>query len=120
MWEKLKNEAALKIVSLIIVGIFSFLTFKYQSINNSAEQIKELKTTVNTQMEGLSKRIDTEIKFITLKDDIQNEKISDLEKRSIGYVTKEELASLYQQQKEATDRIEKKLDVVYEKLIYKQ
>lgn len=50
---------------------------------------------------------------------MQDEKITDLERRMASAATQEQMLNLSQQQKETTDRIEKKLDVVYEKLIYK-
>ena len=117
MWEKIKDNALSTIVTVLITGVVSIMGSSLANKNKTLEEFGELKITKN--FDSLNARLDTELKLIDLKNKMQDEKIAELERKVALSATQEQMLNLSQQQKETTDRIEKKLDVVYEKLIYK-
>lgn len=120
MWEKIKDNALSTIVTVLITGVVSIMGSSLANKNKTLEEFGELKNQITKNFDSLNARLDTELKLIDLKNKMQDEKIAELERKVALSATQEQMLNLSQQQKETTDRIEKKLDVVYEKLIYKK
>lgn len=115
MWEKIKDNALSTIVTVLITGVVSIMGSSLANKNKTLEEFGEVKNQIAKNFDSLNARLDTE----DLKNKMQDEKIAELERKVALSATQEQMLNLSQQQKETTDRIEKKLDVVYEKLIYK-
>lgn len=119
MWERIKENALSTIITIIITGVLTMMGSSLVSKNKTLDEVGEIKNQIEKNFDSLNSRLDTELKLIDLKNKMQDEKITDLERRMASAATQEQMLNLSQQQKETTDRIKKKLDVVYEKLIYK-
>ena len=119
MWEKIKDNALSTIVTVLITGVVSIMGSSLANKNKTLEEFGEVKNQIAKNFDSLNARLDTELKLIDLKNKMQDEKIAELERKVALSATQEQMLNLSQQQKETTEKKKKKLDVVYEKLIYK-
>lgn len=104
---------------LFISGVIGYIFSRNKSITETKGKIEKMEKDTSYKMELLESSMKARIDNVANKSDVQDQRIELLEKKSENYITRKEFTQYMEAQKEIINRIDKNVDKIFEKLVYK-